>query len=247
MFESPTCNECASPAVWSPAAEPEHAHAKVRFALRNPSPAGRILQAMKQRPLTHASAAVSVVALCATLMPAPARAADDPRGQRGWFVAGGGGGVIGGAVDDAGRDTPSFFGTGGGFRFGEEVIPRLTLGLEFSGAGGSGDAFSAGIGGLFLQSTYRPGWGTEGLVFLLGTGVGGGSLTADDDGGPEGAGGGAIFQAGVSYELDFFGAPDEGVAFAPFVRWHFVPSTPDNEVQFSAFVVGLEVPYYAGR
>jgi len=200
---------------------------------------------MNERPHTRGIVLLSV--LCAALLSSPAGAAVDPRGQRGWFIAGGGGGVIGGATDDAGRDTPSYFGTGGGFRFGEEVVPRWTLGLEFSGAGGSGEAFSAGFGGFFLQSTYRPGWGTEGLVLLLGTGVGGGSLTADDDGGPAGAGGGAIFQAGVSYELDFFDAPDEGVAFAPFVRWHIVPSTPDNDVQFSAFVVGLEVPFYAGR
>jgi hypothetical protein len=206
---------------------------------------------MNQRPHRSARArsfALSALAITVvSTISAPASAADDPRGQRGWFVAGGGGGVIGRAVDDRGRDTPSYFGAGGGFRFGEEVIPRLTLGLEFSGAGGSGDAFEAGLGGFFLQSTYRPGWGTEGLVLLLGTGVGGGSLTAADDGGPDGGGGGAIFQAGVAYEFDFFGAPDEGVAFSPYVRWHYVPSTPDNEVQFSAFVVGLEVPFYAGR
>lgn len=179
----------------------------------------------------------------------PAHAVEDTRGKRGWFVSGGGGAVLGTGVDADGRDTTTYTGGGGQFRFGEEVLDRLTLGLEFGGAGAGADDFDAGFGGFFLQASYRPGWGTESLVGMLGTGVGGGAFTGKEgvDGAPDGSGGGAIFQLGLSYELDFFGAPDEGVAFAPFVRWHLVPSTPDNSVQFSAFTLGLEVPFYAGR
>lgn len=220
---------------------------RARFDLFAPRRSCPPLRSSRPRATGALRACVAGAALVAAAT--GAQAAEDTRGQRGWFVAGGGGGVIGTAVDDKGRDTPSYFGSGGQFRFGEEVIDRLTLGLEFGGAGGGSSDFDAGLGGFFLQGTYRPGWGTEGLVALFGTGVGGGSLTPakDVDGAPDGAGGGAIFQLGLSYELDFFGAPDEGIAFAPFVRWHFVPSTPDNEVQFSAFTLGLEVPYYAGR
>lgn len=199
--------------------------------------------------LSVLTASTLTVAALTALSAGPANAAEDTRGKRGWYIGGGGGAVLGTGVDDKGRDTGSYIGSGGQFRFGEEVIDRLTLGLEFGGAGGSADDFKAGLGGFFLQATYRPGWGTEGLVALLGTGVGGGSLTPDESvkGAPDGAGGGALFQLGLSYEFDFFGAPDEGVAFAPFVRWHFMPSTPDNAVQLSAFTLGLEVPFYAGR
>ena len=204
--------------------------------------------------MQHASRALVVAA---TLGPAwfalgiaAAHAAEDTRGRRGWFVSGGGGALLGSGVDADGRDTASYFGGAGQLRVGEEVIDRLTLGLEFGGAGGGADDFDAGLGGFFLQASFRPALGTESLVCLLGTGVGGGSFTAKEDaasGAPDGGAGGAIFQLGLSYELDFFGSPEEGLAFAPFVRWHIVPSTPDNAVQFSAFLVGLELPWYAGR
>lgn len=190
---------------------------------------------------------VPVAVFVLLAVPLAAHAVEDDRGKRGWYVSGGGGGVLGRAVDDDGRDTPSYFGFGGQLRVGEEVLDRLTIGLEFGGGGGSGEDFEAGLGGFFLQAGYRPGWLGEGLVFMLGTGVGGGSLTANSETAPEGAGGGAIYQAALSWELDFFGAPDEGIAFAPTLRWIFVPDTPDNEVQFSAFTLGLEIPYYAGR
>ncbi len=208
-------------------------------------PGGGRIPRMKNTRVALPALIASTLALAAH----PAGAAEDTRGKRGWYIGGGGGAVLGTGVDDQGRDTGTYVGSGGQFRFGEEVIDRLTLGLEFGGAGGSADDFAAGLGGFFLQATYRPGWGTEGLVALLGTGVGGGSLTPEKSvkGAPDGAGGGALFQLGLSYELDFFGAPDEGVAFAPFVRWHFMPSTPDNAVQLSAFTLGLEVPFYAGR
>lgn len=198
------------------------------------------------RPLVVAAALGSV---CFALGVSTAQAVEDTRGKRGWFVSGGGGALLGSAVDADGYSTANYFGGAGQLRFGEEVIDRLTLGLEFGGAGGGADDFDAGLGGFFLQASFRPGLGTEGLVVLFGTGVGGGSLTAKDDtsGAPDGGAGGAIFQLGLSYELDFFGSPDEGLAFAPFLRWAIVPSTPDNAVSLSALTVGLEVPWYGGR
>ncbi len=189
------------------------------------------------------------LALALLGLPRLSHAAEDDRGHRGWFVAGGGGAVMGQAIDKEGRRPDAFYGTGGHFRFGEEVIDRLTLGLDFGGAGGSGKDYDIGAGGFALQATYRPGVLSEGFVLLGGTGLGAGAFTpAKGVTDPhEGSGGGAFFQLGLSYELDFFGRPDEGVCFAPYLRWQFVPATDDAHVQISAFVLGIEVPYYAGR
>jgi len=179
-----------------------------------------------------------------------ARADEDLRGPRGFFVGAGPGFVIGRSVDADGRDTPSYFGSGGWFRFGEEVLEDFTLGLEIGGVGGTGEDFAAGIGGFVLQGTWRPSFAGEGLVLLLGTGVGGGSLTPDDpddDAQPEGSGGGALFELGAHWELDLFGRDDEGFVFGPALHAYLAPETADNPVRFTIFTVGLESAWYFGR
>ena len=180
-----------------------------------------------------------------------AHAAKDDRGPRGIFVAGGGGFALTSGVDDEGQRAPMAYGSGGHFRFGEEVIERLTLGLELGGSGGTGDDFEAGLGGFAVQASYRPGLLTEGLVFLVGTGVGGGSLTptteVDDGTAPKGTGGGAFHLLAVQYELDLNGPANDGFALSPSLRVYLLPSTTGHPVRLTSFVVGLESVYYFGR
>jgi len=189
-------------------------------------------------------------ALCGVAL-SQARAEDDPRGQRGVFIAFSPTFSAVRGVDDAGRETPSLLASGGWVRFGEEVVDGLTLGLELGGLGGQGSNFSASLGGFTLQATWRPGVLSERLVLLVGAGVGGVGLTPDDADAspaqPSGSGGGALLQAGAHYELDLFGGPREGFAFGPALHGLWVPDTADNPVTLAALSLGLEAAWYFGR
>lgn len=192
----------------------------------------------------------AVVALTFGLFAAPWSTADAfERGDRGGFIATGGGLLTGSATDDEGRSAGAFLGGGGIFRFGEEALDGLTLGIEVLGGsgGGANDRYSTGFGGFVLQATWRPFTSADGLVFLLGTGVGGGSLTAEGEDGFEGTAGGSFHELGVIYEFVPWQDGTERLAVAPGVRWWFVPTTADNEVWLQSFAIGVETVWYFGR
>ncbi len=180
------------------------------------------------------------------LIAAPTLAAEEDRGLRGFYLATGGGVALGSATDAEGADAGSFFGNGGYLRVGEEALPGLTLGLVFGGLGGQAESerYGAGIGGFVLQVGWRP---FADLVVTGGFGVGGGGLSPEDDGDPEGSAGGALYQLGASYEIFFWGGERHGRAAAPAASWLFVPSFDGSPVQLSAFLIGVDLVWYAGR
>jgi len=184
------------------------------------------------------------------LIPVLAAAAPEDRGLRGWYVGGGGGVLIGQASDSEGRDPGGFLGGGGRLRVGDEVIPNLGIGLAFLGAGGTGnnDTYESGFGGFLLDITWRPlPTDLAGLVVAGGVGVGGGTITPKDDArGYEGTPGGTLYSLGITWEIDF-GSSIDGFALAPGVHALFVPAQAGNEAGLSAFMVGLETVWYAGR
>ncbi len=182
--------------------------------------------------------------LCLALAPA-AFAAEEDRGPRGFYLGSSGGVVVGTAQNEEGVDGGSFFGNGGVLRLGEEVLPNFTLGLVFGGGGGTADRYDSGIGGFYLEATYRiP---STDLLFHGGTGVGGGSLTPKGDDGLEAVNGGATFLGGLSYEFVVWGEATEGLAVGPVVWWFFIPPTGENEAIISAFSLGGGARYYFGR
>lgn len=168
---------------------------------------------------------------------------------RGAFIGAGGGALTGTATDEDGEGAGAYLGAGGVFRFGEEVLPGLTLGLEILGGSGTGsnDRYETGLGGLLLQATWRPFDAAEGLVLLLGTGVGGGALTAIGDDGFEGLAGGSLHEVGVVYEFALYRSGNSAFALAPGVRWWLVPTTADSEVWLQGFALGLDTVWYFGR
>lgn len=176
----------------------------------------------------------------------PLHAADDDRGPRGLFLASGGGVAFGTALDGQGEDAGAFVGNGGYLRVGEEVLPGLTLGLLFGGAGGAAteEDFTAGVGGFALQVGWRAAWD---LVLTGGVGVGGGSLTAEVDDGPEGSAGGSFYQLGAAYELKLTGGPHNGWGVAPALTWLFVPDFDGSPARLSTVLVGVDGFWYAGR
>lgn len=194
-------------------------------------------------------ARVALAAALASLTFAAAPASAQEVATRGAFIAGGGGMLTGTATDEEGEGAGAYLGAGGLFRFGEEVLPGFTLGLEVLGGGGTGsnERYETGFGGLLLQATWRPFDAAEGLVLLLGTGVGGGSLTALGEDGFEGLAGGSLHEVGVVYEFALYRSGNAAFALAPGVRWWLVPTTADSEVWLQGFALGIDTVWYFGR
>lgn len=185
------------------------------------------------------------------LLPALAQAAPDDRGLRGWYVGGGAGVLIGQASDEEGRNPGGFLGSGGRLRVGDEAIPNLGIGLAFLGGAGTGnnDAYESTFGGLLLELTWRPLPATlTGLVVAGGTGVGGGTIdpAEGDERDYKGTPGGAIYALGAQWEINF-GDDADGFMLVPGIHALFVPAQAGNDAGVSAFMVGLETVWYAGR
>ncbi|MCB9545429.1 MAG: hypothetical protein H6706_05975 [Myxococcales bacterium] len=200
-----------------------------------------------RRALGPGSLGVSaLLALTAT-----AAAAPEDRGPRGWYVGAGGGVILGQASDAEGRDPGSFLGSGGRLRVGDEALPGFGIGLAFYGGGGTGenDAYAANFGGLLLELSWRPlPERVPSLLFVGGTGVGGGVIEPvdDDERDYEGTPGGAFYSLGVTWEIPFGDGPD-GFALAPAIHADFMPSQGGNEAGLTAFMVGLGTVWYGGR
>lgn len=192
---------------------------------------------------------LAALAGCAALALLATPAAAQELATRGGFIGAGGGMLTGTATDENGEGAGAYLGGGGLFRFGEEVLPGFTLGLEFLGGSGTGsnDKYETGLGGLLLQATWRPFDAAEGLVLLLGTGVGGGSLSALGDDGFEGLAGGSLHEVGLVYEFTPYRSGNAAFAIAPGVRWWLIPTTADSEVWLQGFALGVDTTWYFGR
>jgi hypothetical protein len=176
-------------------------------------------------------------------------AAPEDRGPRGTFISLGGGALIGQATDEDGRSTGSHTGSNTHLRFGEEVIPGLTLGLEMGGGSlnGLNDKYTGQFGGLFIQAGWRPFEQLQALQFLFGTGVGGGSLVASTDEGFEGDVAGALYSLATQYEFKFGEELGSGFILAPYVRGIIAPQSGASQAQIYTTVIGLESGWHFGR
>ncbi|MBU1432851.1 hypothetical protein KKF91_20110 [Myxococcota bacterium] len=192
---------------------------------------------------------ITLTLLCAAALISMAHAAPEDRGLRGYYVGGGLGFALGQATDDLARDTGSFYGMSYHLRVGEEVLPRFSLGLDFLSAGGAGgnDQFDAGGGGFLLQAGWRPLPSQEGLSLLLGTGVGGFSVTGKNGGEYDGLVGGAMYQIAALYDIQVSGAPGEpGWSLAPSISALFIP-TSSGEASAMIFSLGVDLTWFGGR
>ncbi len=190
-----------------------------------------------------------IYALLILLWVVTVQAAPDERGALGFYLGVGGGLGLGQASDDEGEDAGSFTGMGGHLRFGEEVLPSFTLGLDLISLGGTGnnDRYEGGLGGFLLQAGWRPFSWAEALLLIGGLGVGGSSLEPKGDEGYEGVGGGALYQLGLNYEFRLKGGANEGgFTLAPSLYALFSPAD-SNPVGMNALSLGLDLLWYAGR
>lgn len=182
-------------------------------------------------------------------IPLGVHSAPEDRGPRGAFISISSGPTLGHALDDDGRSAGSHTGLSTALRFGEEVIDGLTLGLEIFGSSfeGNADTHTGSVGGLLVQAGWRPFQHLSALQFLFSTGVGGGSLSATSDDDFSGQVAGALFSAGIQYELKFGAERGAGFVVSPGIKGVFVPQSGDTETRIITTVIGLEAGWYFGR
>ena len=174
----------------------------------------------------------------------------EPAPRQGYWLGGGYRAVLlYSDSEDIGGVGP-FLGNGITLRLGQMSNDWIGFGLAFMFAGGGGDAWTSGYGGLSLDVNLEPPI-SEDLTIRIGTGVAGLTLDRVDDSqardsDPEGTFG-ALFTLGASYDLFPFYARERydsgGFAFTAFVECQALPG--DGLVTFSG-LVGLEITYYFG-
>ncbi|MEE2786928.1 MAG: hypothetical protein VX589_06280 [Myxococcota bacterium] len=190
--------------------------------------------------------AVSIVIISSVSI---AQGAPEDRGPRGPLVAVSAGSVLGTAWDDEGREAGAHLGYAVALRLGEEVLPDFSLGLEFlaGSAQGNHDKYSMTFGGLLIHASWRPFNGADGLLFLVGTGVGGGGLSEMDDSGFSGSIFGALHMIGTQYDFFFGDRAGKSWTISPSVRLWAVPASGSLESQLVTTLIGVEITRYSGR
>ncbi len=188
-----------------------------------------------------------IITLC--LMTTLAHAVPEDRGSRGGYIGFGGGVNLGEATDEDGRPAGGHVGGAYYLRFGEEVLPNFALGLEISSASmvANTGSYDARFGGLLLAAAWRPFNQLTALNLILGTGVGGGTLTPRDDENFSGSVAGALGLLGAQYEIKFGDDAGEGFVLAPYTRLLYAPRGGDSETSILTVAIGLETGWHWGR
>ena len=157
--------------------------------------------------------------------------------------------LVGHAQDADGRSAGGHSGSGGHLRFGEEVIPGLTLGLEVGGASlkANHDKYTGSVGGLLVRAGWRPLQRLESFHILFATGFGGGSLSSKAEDGAAGSVAGALYSLVAQYEFKFGDRVGSGLILAPYVRWMLAPVSGDTDTRIYTFVIGMESGWHFGR
>ena len=181
-----------------------------------------------------------------------AHAAPDTRGALGTVVTLSAGGFMGSGTDGEGQRNTSQIGGSFHLMLGEEVLPKLFLGIGIDAYFGSGQGddsvehsqlFSFGFEGRYRLTNQR-----RGLLILTGLGIGVGGVIGEGESlsGAEGSGGGSIWKLGLGYEL---GRPTDrgGLLYIPSLIFQRLGPQMDSEVSFNIISLNLEVLYAAGR
>jgi hypothetical protein len=175
-------------------------------------------------------------------------AAPEDRGPRGSYVAVATGMIMGSATDLTGESAGSHIGSAYSLRFGEEVLPRLTIGMNISGgqATANQDLYETYFAGLLFDATWQPKASVP-ISILLGTGFGGGELTPRGTPGFSGQVAGAIHVLGIHYDLRWTRAHGGGWCVSPYLRGHLLPASGDSQTHIITWAVGVETAWSWGR
>jgi len=187
---------------------------------------------------------ILLTAICS----AAVHSAPEDRGRRGAYIALGNGFALGHATDGSGESAGSHYGSDFNFRFGEEVLNRFTLGMSiaFSTVEGNQGLYTANSGGLLFDATWQILADTP-FSMLLGTGFGGGSLSAKGDNGFSGDVAGAFFIGGAQYDFRWTRKNGGGFSLSPYFRGHYLPMSGDSGTRILTWMLGVETAWAWGR
>ena len=195
---------------------------------------------------------ITLMIIAVNVEPPHAHAAPETRGALGTVVTLSAGGFMGSGTDGEGQRNTSQVGGSFHLMLGEEVLPRLFLGIGIDSYFGSGQGnesversqlFSFGFEGRYRLTAQR-----RGLIALAGLGIGAGGVIREGESfsGAKGSGGGSIWKLGLGYEL---GNPRDrgGFLYIPSLIVQRLGPQMDSEVSFNIISINLEVLYATGR
>jgi hypothetical protein len=188
----------------------------------------------------------SVFAL--TFMSAICLAAPDDRGAMGGVFSLSGGGVIGFGDDEEGSALSSFLGQSMHLSFGEEVSPRLFIGLGFDGYFGAtqDDLYALNLFCFGMEGRYRLSASNRGLIILGGIGVGGGGFSPIEGAQGGGSAGGSMWKLGLGYEINLSGS-NRGFTLTPRLLYQRLGPQMESVVTINAFTLNIELMWSTGR
>ena len=178
-------------------------------------------------------------------------AAPEDRGAMGGVYALSTSGFIATGTDQDEQRLASQYGYSIGLFLGEEVLPRLFVGIHLDA---HLDQFAGGelpdqsqLYAFGLEGRYRLSGSKRGLIALAGIGIGTGaflnsgqSLTEADA-----SGGGSIWKLGLGYEVGNENA--SGFTYIPKLTFQRLGPQMENKVSMNVISLGVEVLYSSGR
>lgn len=178
-------------------------------------------------------------------------AAPEDRGAMGGSYALSGGGYVVTGEDGEGARLPSQYGYSLGLFLGEEVLPKIFVGVHFDV---HLDEFSGGeepsksqIFAFGLEGRARLTGDARGLLLLGGIGIGAGGFIASGESltGAEASSGGSIWKLGLGYELG--GKEVTSFTYIPKLTFQRLGPQMESSVSVNVIALSVEVLYGAGR
>ena len=180
-----------------------------------------------------------------------AYAVPDDRGPMGGMMAIGGGGYVGTGVDSDGQRLSSHLGGSFNLSFGEEVWPRLFLGLGIESHFGQtqDQNYDSMFYAFGLEGRYRLTQKQRGLIVLGGLGIGGGGFTfkgGESEKTPGGSSGGSVWKMGIGYEIGLSEGP-RGTTIVPRLIYQRLGPQMDSQVSMDLVSINFEIMWTSGR
>ena len=169
----------------------------------------------------------------------------------GGVISVGGGGYIGTGTDSEGQRLSSNLGGSFNLSFGEEVWPRLFLGLGIESHFGQtqDQKYQAMFYAFGLEGRYRLTPQQKGLIILGGIGLGGGGFTykeGESEKNPGGSSGGSVWKVGVGYEIDL-SDKSRGFTLIPRIMYQRLGPQMESQVAMDLVSINFEVMWSSGR
>jgi hypothetical protein len=178
-------------------------------------------------------------------------AAPEDRGAMGSSYALSGGGYVVTGEDGEGVRLPSQYGYSLGLFLGEEVLPKIFVGVHFDVhldefAGGEEPSKSQ-MFAFGLEGRARLTGDARGLLLLGGIGIGAGGFIAAGESltDAEASSGGSIWKLGLGYELG--GKQVTGLTYIPKLTFQRLGPQMESSVSINVIALSVEVLYGAGR